>query len=62
MSWQRRFRAGQFVRGSIWLIPVLGGVAGSLLGLAAVETSTHTDLPCEGHAHEELEATWAGVG
>jgi len=45
MSWQRRFRAGQFVRGSIWLIPVLGGVAGSLLGLAAVETSTHTDLP-----------------
>lgn len=45
MSWQRRFRAGQFVRGSIWLVPVLGGVVGSLLGLAAAETSTHTTLP-----------------
>src|SRR6187200_3268431 len=45
MSWQRRFRTGQFVRGSIWLVPVLGGVVGSLLGLAAAETSTHTTLP-----------------
>ena len=45
MSWQRRFRAGQFVRGSIWLIPVLGGLVGSLLGLAAAETSGHTTLP-----------------
>lgn len=45
MSWQRRFRAGQFVRGSIWLIPVVGGLAGGLLGLAAVETSRHTSLP-----------------
>jgi len=45
MSWQRRFRAGQFVRGSIWLLPVLGGLVGSVLGLVAAETSTHTSLP-----------------
>ena len=45
MSWHRRFRAGQFMRGSIWLIPVLGGLVGSLLGLAAAETSSHTTLP-----------------
>ena len=45
MNWQRRFRAAQFVRGSIWLVPVLGGLTGSLLGLAAVETSRHTALP-----------------
>jgi uncharacterized membrane protein len=45
MSWRTRFRVGQFARGSIWLIPVLGGLAGSLLGIAAVETSRHTALP-----------------
>lgn len=45
MSWQRRFRAGQFVRGSLWLVPVLGGFAGWLLGLAAVEAGNHANLP-----------------
>ena len=41
MSWATRFRARQFVRGSIWLIPALGGAAGALLGLAAAEAGRH---------------------
>jgi len=45
VSWSTRFRAQQFARGSIWLLPVLGGVAGALLGFAAVEVSRHTSLP-----------------
>ena len=37
MSWSRRFRFRRFVRGSIWLVPVLGGIAGTLCGIAAAE-------------------------
>jgi uncharacterized membrane protein len=45
MSWSRRFRARQFVRGSIWFVPVIGGAAGSLCGIAAAEADTHYSLP-----------------
>jgi uncharacterized membrane protein len=45
MSWSRRFRARQFVRGSIWLVPVLGGAAGSLCGIAAAESGRYYTLP-----------------
>lgn len=45
MSWRTRFRIRQFVRGSIWLVPVIGGVTGTLCGVAAAETGTHLSLP-----------------
>ncbi len=45
MSWSRRFRARQFLRGSIWFVPVLGGAAGSLCGIAAAEADRHFSLP-----------------
>ena len=45
MSWRTRFRLRQFVRGSIWLVPVIGGVAGSLCGIAAAETRGLYTLP-----------------
>lgn len=45
MSWDIRFRARQFVRGSLWLVPVLGGLAGSLAGIAAADTDRYYDLP-----------------
>ncbi len=45
MTWGTRFRIGQFVRGSIWLIPVLGGVTGSLCGILAADPGRHLDLP-----------------
>ena len=32
MSWGLRFRVRQYVKGSLWVFPVLGGVAGSLIG------------------------------
>ncbi len=45
MSWRTRFRIRQFVRGSIWLVPVIGGVTGTLCGIAAAETGRHSSLP-----------------
>ena len=45
MSWSRRFRVRQFLRGSIWFVPVLGGAAGSLCGIAAAEADRHYSLP-----------------
>ena len=45
MSWSRRFRVRQFLRGSIWFVPVLGGAAGSLCGIAAAEADRHYNLP-----------------
>lgn len=45
MSWRTRFRIRQFVRGSIWLVPVIGGVTGTLCGVAAAETGRHLSLP-----------------
>jgi uncharacterized membrane protein len=32
MTWSRRFRARERVRGSLWIIPLLGSVLGGLLG------------------------------
>ncbi len=45
MSWRTRFRLRQFVRGSIWLVPVLGGAAGSLCGIAAADGASRLDIP-----------------
>jgi uncharacterized membrane protein len=33
MSWSTRFRARQYVKNSIWLIPFVGGVFGAVLGI-----------------------------
>lgn len=32
MSWSRRFRLRQYVRGSLWVLPLIGGVLGVVLG------------------------------
>jgi uncharacterized membrane protein len=45
VSWRTRFRLGQFLRGSIWVIPVVGGVLGSLCGIAAAESPRYFSLP-----------------
>ena len=45
MSWSTRFRVRQFVRGSIWLVPVLGGIAGTLCGIAAAESGRLWEPP-----------------
>jgi uncharacterized membrane protein len=45
MSWRFWFRARQFVRGSLWLIPVLGGVVGWACAVLAADTGTWAKLP-----------------
>src|SRR5262249_60601574 len=45
VSWRFRFRARQFVRGSLWLIPVLGGIVGWSCAVLAASTGTWAKLP-----------------
>src|SRR5262245_43977599 len=45
MSWSRRFRIRERVRGSLWIVPLLGAVLGAVLGVAVVELDRHSDLP-----------------
>jgi uncharacterized membrane protein len=36
VSWARRFRVHQYLRGSLWVLPLIGGVLGPLLGYVTV--------------------------
>ena len=45
MSWGRRFRLREQVRGSLWIVPLVGAVLGSILGAAVAELDRHLDLP-----------------
>ncbi len=45
MSWRFWFRARQFVRGSLWLLPVVGGFVGWFLAVLAADTRTLWELP-----------------
>ena len=45
MSWSRRFRLREHVRGSLWVVPLLGAVLGAVLGLALSEVDRRTNLP-----------------
>jgi uncharacterized membrane protein len=44
MTWRLLFRLRQYVRVSLWVFPVAGGVAGSLLALAVSRTGTLVEL------------------
>jgi uncharacterized membrane protein len=37
VTWATRFRVGQYLKGSLWVLPLAGGVAGVLLGLLDLE-------------------------
>ena len=45
MSWATRFRVRQYVRGSLWLVPLLGIVIGVLLGFLDVRIENSVHLP-----------------
>ena len=45
MSWATRFRIRQRVRGSLWLVPLLGIVLGVLLGFLDVRLESSIQLP-----------------
>ncbi len=45
MTWGRRFRLREQVRGSLWIVPLFGAILGSILGVALAELDRHLDLP-----------------
>ena len=45
MTWGRRFRLREQVRGSLWIVPLFGAILGSILGVAVAELDRHLDLP-----------------
>lgn len=45
MSWATRFKARQYVRGSLWVLPLLGGVLGVGLGAADLVVDKSVHLP-----------------
>ena len=45
MTWGRRFRIREQVRGSLWIVPLIGAILGSILGIALAELDRHLDLP-----------------
>jgi len=45
MSWSRRFRIRESVRGSLWVLPLLGAILGWTLGILVSLLDEHADLP-----------------
>jgi uncharacterized membrane protein len=45
MPWARRFRLKQYLRGSLWFLPLVGGVAGSLLALVIGNLEPEIRIP-----------------
>jgi uncharacterized membrane protein len=45
MTWATRFRQRENVRQSLWLVPLLGAVAGALLAWAAERAGSRIDMP-----------------
>jgi len=45
VPWARRFRIKQYLRGSLWFLPLVGGVAGSLLAVLVGNLETSIHLP-----------------
>jgi uncharacterized membrane protein len=45
MSWEKRFRLRQYVRSSLWLLPLLGAILGVVLGEADVSADQSVTLP-----------------
>jgi hypothetical protein len=45
MSWVTRFKMKQHLRGSLWLVPLAGGVLGSLLAVVVDHPDSTLHLP-----------------
>jgi len=45
MTWATRFKAREYVRGSLWVIPLAGAVLGAILGSGLLETERAVDVP-----------------
>jgi uncharacterized membrane protein len=45
MSWSRRFRRRERIRGSMWIVPLLGALLGAVAGLSVAELDRRVNLP-----------------
>jgi hypothetical protein len=45
MSWSRRFRRRERIRGSLWIVPLVGAVLGALAGFGVAELDRRVNLP-----------------
>ena len=45
MSWSTAFRLRQFARGSLWVLPLVGGLLGVLLSVAVEQADRSVHLP-----------------
>jgi uncharacterized membrane protein len=45
LSWSVRFRLRQYVKSSLWFVPLLGGIAGWILGATPFLLAADVDLP-----------------
>lgn len=45
MSWNTAFRLRQFARGSLWVLPLAGGLLGALLGSGLILADQSVHLP-----------------
>lgn len=45
MSWDVNFRVREYVRGSLWILPLIGALLGGVLGTGALEFDQRVDLP-----------------
>jgi hypothetical protein len=45
MTWSARFRIRESVRGSLWLIPLVGALLGGILGAGFLHAVDSIDMP-----------------
>src|SRR6266436_632189 len=47
MTWARRFRIREWLRGSLWVLPLVGGLLGVVLGEVDIKVDQSIHLPAE---------------
>ena len=57
MSWSRRFRMRERIRGSLWLVPLLATLLGALLGTLGALLEKYTELPSLWHYSPSTAST-----
>lgn len=45
MTWSRRFRISEHLKGSLWIVPLMGAVLGAITGLLLTEADRHLNMP-----------------
>ena len=45
MSWDVKFRVREYLRGSLWVLPLIGAVLGGVFGTGALALDERSDLP-----------------